>query len=149
MLFRSEQFIEEQLEEGRLAAGAIMSVATQYENLVGIARLTLEHDLNITTLDEQMELDLALNDFIMARRVSFMAQSLISPVGVLRKDVGESMKLLTQVQKYDKNFQVTIDRMRARNRRKLKTVQLSVEKRVTVAVTARAEESDGIRAMSA
>jgi hypothetical protein len=144
-----EQFIEEQLEEGRLAAGAIMSVATQYENLVGIARLTLEHDLNITTLDEQMELDLALNDFIMARRVSFMAQSLISPVGVLRKDVGESMKLLTQVQKYDKNFQVTIDRMRARNRRKLKTVQLSVEKRVTVAVTARAEESDGIRAMSA
>ena len=126
-----------------------MPEAAQYENLVGIARLTLEHDLNITTLDEQMELDLALNDFIMARRISFMAQSLISPLGILRKDLGESMKLLAQVQKYDKNFQVTIDRMRARNRRKLKTVQLAVEKRVTVAVTARTDESDGIKAMSA
>jgi len=144
-----ERFIDEQLEEGRLAAGAIMPEAAQYENLVGIARLTLEHDLNITTLDEQMELDLALNDFIMARRISFMAQSLISPLGVLRKDLGESMKLLSQVQKFDKNFQVTVDRMRARNRRKLKTVQLAVEKRVTVAVTARADESDGIKAMSA
>ena len=116
---------------------------------MGIARLTLVHDLNITTIDEQMELDLALNDFIMARRISFMAQSLISPLGPLRKDLGESMKLLAQVQKFDKNFQVTIDRMRARNRRKLKTVQLAVEKRVTVAVTARADESDGIKAMSA
>ena len=144
-----ERFIDEQLEKGRLAAGAIMIEAAQYENFVGIARLTLEHDLNITTIDEQMELDLALNDFITARRMSFMAQSLLSPLGVLREDLGESMKLLSQVQKFDKNFQVTVDRMRARNRRKLKTVQLSVEKRVTVAVTARAEESDGIRAMSA
>jgi hypothetical protein len=144
-----ERFIEDQLEKGRLVAGTIMTAAQQYENFVGIARLALEHDLNITTIDEQVELDLALNDFITARRISFMAQSLISPLGVLRKDLGESMKLLAQVQKYDKSFQVTIDRMRARNRRKLKTVQLTVEKRVTVAVTARADESDGIRAMSA
>ena len=144
-----ERFIDEQLEKGRLAAGAIMTEAAQYENLVGIARLTLVHDLNITTIDEQMELDLALNDFIMARRISFMAQSLISPLGPLRKDLGESMKLLAQVQKFDKNFQVTIDRMRARNRRKLKTVQLAVEKRVTVAVTARADDADGIKAISA
>jgi hypothetical protein len=144
-----ERFIEDQLEKGRLVAGTIMTAAQQYENFVGIARLALEHDLNITTIDEQVELDLALNDFITARRISFMAQSLISPLGLRIKDLGESMKLLAQVQKYDKSFQVTIDRMRARNRRKLKTVQLSVEKRVTVAVTARADESDGIRAMSA
>ena len=106
----NELYIEKELEEGRLVAGAITSVAPQLESFVGIARLTLEQDLNITTLDEQMELDLALNDFIMARRISFIAQSLFSPAGPRAKDLAEGLKLMTQAKTYDKNFQVTIDR---------------------------------------
>lgn len=144
-----ERFIEDQLKEGKLAAGAIMSVAPQFENFVGIARLTFEQDLNIQTVDEQLELDLALNNFITARRISFMAQSLISPAGPNAKDLTEGLKLLAQVQKLDKSYQLTIDRMRARNRRKSKTVQLAVRKRITVAVTATTEESDGREAISA
>jgi len=144
-----ELHIEEELKEGRLIAGAITSTAPQFENFVGIARLTLEQDLNIKTLDEQMELDLALNDFITARRITFMAQSLFSPAGPRAKDLAEGLKLLNQARTFDKNFQVTIDRIRTRNRRKLKTVQLAVEKRVTVSVTATHEELDERTAMSA
>ena len=92
----SEEFIEDQLQQGRLAAGAVLNAPAQFENFVGIARLTLEADLNVKTINEQMELDLALNDFITARRVSFMAQSLISPSGPKAKDLTEGMKLLLQ-----------------------------------------------------
>lgn len=144
----SERFIEEQLQEGTLAAGIAMSVATQFESFVGIARLTFEQDLNVQTIDEQLELDLALNDFITARRISFTAQSLISPAGPNAKDLAEGLKLLAQVQRFDKNYQITIDRIRARNRRKSKTVQLA-RKRITVAVTATTEESDGRTAIPA
>jgi len=144
-----ELYIEKELEEGRLIAGTITSMAPQFESFVGIARLTLEQDLNIKTLDEQMELDLALSDFITARRISFMAQSLFSPAGPRAKDLAEGLKLLNQARTFDKNFQVTIDRIRTRNRRKLKTVQLAVEKRVTLSVTATPEELDERTAMSA
>ena len=109
---------------------------------MGIARLTLEQDLNIQTVNEQMELDLALTDFITARRISFAAQSLISPAGPRAKDLTEGLKLLTQARTFDKSYQVTIDRMRARNHRRLKTVQVASEKRVTVPATARTEKPD-------
>jgi hypothetical protein len=135
----SEQLIEEQLQQGKLAAGAVLNAPAQFENFVGIARLTLEADLNVKTINEQMELDLALNDFITARRVSFMAQSLISPSGPKAKDLAEGMKLLLQARTFDKNYQVTIDRMRARNSRRSKTVQVAADKRVTVAATPRGE----------
>jgi len=136
----SEELIEEQLQQGKLAAGAVLNAPAQFENFVGIARLTLEADLNVKTINEQMELDLALNDFITARRVSFMAQSLISPSGPKAKDLAEGMKLLLQARTFDKSYQVTIDRMRARNSRRSKTVKAAAEKRVTVAATPKAEK---------
>ena len=135
----SEELIDEQLQRGKLAAGAVLNAPAQFENFVGIARLTLEADLNVKTINEQMELDLALNDFITARRISFMAQSLISPSGPTAKDLAEGMKLLLQARTFDKSYQVTIDRMRARNSRRLKTVQVAAEKRVTVATTEKTE----------
>ena len=144
-----ELSIEEGLREGRLVAGAITSTAPQFENFVGIARLTLEADLNIKTLDEQMELDLALNDFVQARRISSAAQSLISPAGPVAKDLAEALKLMNQARSFDKSFRVTIDRMRARNRRGLRTVELAIEKKVSVKATARVEESDRRTAASA
>ena len=136
----SEELIEDLLQRGKLAAGAVLNAPAQFENFVGIARLTLEADLNVKTINEQMELDMALNDFVTARRVSFMAQSLISPSGPSAKNLAEGMKLLLQAKTFDKSYQVTIDRMRARNSRRLKTVQVAAEKRVTVAATPRVEK---------
>jgi hypothetical protein len=136
----SEELIDEQLQRGKLAAGAVLNAPAQFENFVGIARLTLEADLNVKTINEQMELDLALSDFITARRISFMAQSLISPSGPNAKDLAEGMKLLLQARTFDKSYQATIDRMRARNSRRLKSVQVAAEKRVTVAATPKIEK---------
>ena len=144
-----ERFIEEQLKEGQLVAGAVMTEAAQFESFVGILRLTLEAELNIKTVNEQIELDLALKNYLLARRFAFTAQSLIPPSGILLKDLGKNLDLMDRVGKFDKNFQVTIDRMRARNRHKLKTVRLAVEKRVTLSVTATPEELDERTAMSA
>jgi hypothetical protein len=144
-----ERFIEEQLKEGKLIAGAVMSEASHLENFVGILRLTLEAELNVNTVNEQIELDLALKNYVLARRFAFTAQSLIPSSGPLLKDLGKNLDLMDRVEKFDRNFQLTIDRMRARNRRKSRTVQLAVKKRVTVAVTATTEESDGKKAIPA
>jgi hypothetical protein len=144
-----ERFIEEQLKEGRLVAGAVMTEASHLENFVGILRLTLEAELNVNTVNEQMELDLALKDYVLARRFAFTAQSLMPTSGPLLKNLGDNLDLMDRVGKFDRNFQLTIDRMRARNRRKSRTVQLAVKKRVTVALTATTEESDGKKAIPA
>jgi hypothetical protein len=144
-----ERFIEQQLKEGKLIAGAVMSEASHLENFVGILRLTLEAELNVKTINEQMELDLALKNYVLARRFAFTAQSLLPPSGALLEDLGKNLDLMDRVEKFDRNFQLTIDRMRARNRRKSRTVQLAVKKRVTVALTATTEESDGKKAIPA
>jgi hypothetical protein len=57
--------------------------------------------------------------------------------------VMRGLKLLTQAKAYDKSYQVTIDRMRARRRRRSMTVQVAAEKKVTPAVTAKAKEPGG------
>ena len=135
-----ERFIEARLADGYLVAGTVLGVQSQLERFVGIARLTLEADLNVTTPQDQMELDIALSDYITARHISSMAQSYISPAGPCTKDLTEGLKLITQAKTFDRSFQKTIDRMRLRNRRKSRTVQVAVERKVTVAVTATTEE---------
>ena len=118
----------------------MLGVQSQIERFVGIARLPLEADLNVTTVQDQMELDMALDDYIMARQISSMAQSYISPAGPCAKDLTEGLKLIAQAKTHDRSFQKTIDRMRLRNRRNPRTVQLAVEKRITVSVDAGTEE---------
>ena len=86
-----ERFIEQQLKEGRLIAGAVMTEAAHIENFVGILRLTLEAEFNITTVNEQMELDLALKDYVLARRFAFTAQSLMPTSGPLLKNLGDNL----------------------------------------------------------
>lgn len=135
-----ERFIGARLAQGYLVAGTVSGVQSQLERFVGIARLTLEADLNVTAVQDQMELDMALDDYIMARQISSMAQSYISPSGPCAKDLAEGLKLITQAKTFDRSFQKTIDRMRLRNRRGPRTVQLAVEKRITLSVDSGAEE---------
>ena len=137
-----ERMIEEGIENGKLVLGAVTPTLRQLENLVAIARLTLEAELSVTTVAEQLELDDALSDFIMARRISSAAQSLIRPSGPDKKDLAEALKLIAQAKTFDKAFHRTIDRMRLRNRRRSRTVQVALEKKITLAVDTGAQEPD-------
>jgi len=136
-----EQMIEDGLEEGRLVAGAVTPTLSQLERLVGITRLTLEAELGITTVGEQLELDSAFADFLMARRISAAAESLLRPSGSQQKEFLDALKLKTQAKAFDKAFHKTIDKMRLRNQRRSRTVRVAVERKVTLAVDKAVQES--------
>jgi len=133
--------IEDGLEEGRLVAGAVTPTLSQLERLVGITRLTLEAELGITTVGEQLELDSAFADFLMARRISAAAESLLRPSGSQQKEFLDALKLKTQAKAFDKAFHKTIDKMRLRNQRRSRTVRVAVERKVTLAVDKAVQES--------
>jgi hypothetical protein len=85
-------------------------------NFVAILHEKLIADLGLKTLDEKMELDLALGNFVTARRLAVLAENYFATLPNL-KDVRKGTKLLEEARHYDRIFQQTLDRLRARRTR--------------------------------
>ena len=144
-----ERFIEDQLAEGKLAVGSVTPVLGRLVSFIGILRPKLEADLGVTTSADQMELDSALDAYLMARRFRSMGETLIGPIPV-HDNVTKSLKLLEQANAYDKIFHTTIDRLRTRIQRGTRKLQVGAQTNVTIKVDApTTEESPQAEAVPA
>ena len=141
--------IEDNLAEGRLAAASVMPVLSRLTNFVGILRPKLESDLRVRTAADHMELDSAIDSYLIARRLQSTAQSLIAPIPRV-KDLAKGLKLLEQAKAYDKAFHASIDRIRTRTQRRDRRIQVGNQTNVAIQVNANmTEESPRVEAVSA
>lgn len=144
-----ENYIEGQRKEGKLGFAAITPVQIHLESFVGILRPRLQAELGAETASEQLDLDAAIDAYLMARRFRLAAESLIAPIPV-HADVLKSTRLLEQSQAYDKVFRAMIDRVRTRVQKRTRKVQVGTQMNVTFQVTAPlTEESTDAEAVSA
>lgn len=118
-----ESYAEVKPASRRASAAMVMGAQQQFENFVGIFRVKLEAELEIDTTHEQTELDLALNDLLIAGRASFAAQSFMGPLPDA-EHYPTGVAMLKKAKTFLRGYQVTIDRMRARARRKSKKVRV-------------------------
>ena len=144
-----EREIEQHLARGELAAAAYLPVLGRLSVFAGILRVKLEADLGVETADEQMELDLAIDAYLTARRLRLVALSLDGPIP-RSSDLIESLKLRGQERIYNKVFQATTDRIRARVKKRTRKVvaapEASVSIRVCAAATVDTTEGDAASA---
>jgi len=138
---KAERAIEKGLEGGRLVACGIMGTESFIMNFTAVLRQTLEADLNVKTVDEQMVLDSALNDFIVARRIACQAQNYIAP-SPNPEHLQYGLKLLMQARTVDKDFRRTLDQIRARSQRR--TTKILVEASAETGVQVAAETTSSV-----
>ena len=119
----AERAIQEGLASGLLAASGVLGVENQIRSFTAILRQTLEADLDIKTVDEQMMLDSALNDFILARQTACQAQNYIAPVPN-EEHLEHGLRLLKLARTIDKDFCRALDMIRARSRRRTTKIQV-------------------------
>ena len=130
-----ERFIADQLAEGKLAAGSVTPVLGRLVNFVGILRPKLEVDLGVKTVADHLELDSALDAYLIARRIRSMAESLIAPIPE-RDNAMKGLKLLEQASAYDKASCAKIDRLRTRIQKRERRIQVGAQTNVPIQVSA-------------
>ncbi len=147
--FNREQAIEDHLAKGELAAGAYLPVLNHLRTFVGILRVKLEAELGVKTSADQVELDLALESYMNARRIKLMAESLIGPIAK-EADAIRGIKLLEEARGHDREFRRMIENLRMRARRHTRTIEVDTQTGVAIRVTtATAVQDHRHEAMSA
>ena len=136
-----ERRIREGLASGLLMANGVMGIENQIMNFTAIIRQTLEADLDITTVDEQMALDSALNDFILARRIACYAHNYIAPLPT-EEHLERGLELMMKARTIDRDFRKSLDMLRARSRRR--TTKIQVEASAETGIQVEAETTTAV-----
>ena len=137
-----ERRIREGLASGLLVANGVMGIESQISNFMAIARQTLEADLDLKTVDEQMELDSILNDFILARRIACFAHNYIAPLPT-EEHLDRGLELMMRARTIDKDFRRALDMLRARSQRRTAKIQVEAPADTSVQVAAEATTAVG------
>jgi hypothetical protein len=130
-----ERLIEDNLEKGHLAAGAVSLLSNQMLNLIGILRPKLESELGVKTTDEQLDLDLALDAFLMARRIKAMGESLVGSIPKY-SNVTKGLKLIDEAERHDNLFQTRLDKLRTRIQKRARKIKVGARTNVPIKVGA-------------
>ena len=131
-----ERFIDECIREENLH---VLNMINPAVNLVGILRPKLEAELGVKTTDEQMDLDLSLETFLLARHTAERGEALAGS----RSDPSnraEGVKLLDKSQTYDKRFNSQLKALRARIQKRERKIQVGVQANVAIQVDAPTKE---------